>query len=659
MLSMGRLGNGQGKYYTDLAAEDYYVRGGEPEGLWLQTAGARFLRLNGTVSKEEFHSLFRGYKADGTPLVQNAGKEDRCPGNDLTFSAPKSVSVYWAMAPAGVRQTIQQCQLDAVTCGIQYLEREASFSRRGKGGCHLEHAGIVVAAFDHCTSRALDPQLHTHAIVLNIATRADGTTGALESKPLYEHKMAAGAIYRAQLAHLLQERLGLETVRERTSFEIARVPNKLCEYFSKRRAEIVKRLGEKAMESASAAAVAAIETREPKDVVPPRSELLAQWQQVGARFGFTLERAEALLHRVHPRNDPAHVAKVLDIAVKNALRMSFSFDRRALLREALCGAVQYGIDADTVRRGVDRHLNQATDIVRVAGPDDNPRYTTFQAIHLQKTIAQSVEKMHSSRVIPVSAGKVVNAIAYHLTQHNRIADELRYHVTQFARAAFKEKTWVIDRDCIARRAQRTIQDKHIPVIEDVTCSKRGRITAITGTSADDRYLVLSCCREAWQRAHHKVVGVSLSNDGVKRLYQETGIESMSLKRLELMMHPSAKFLLKFHLRQLWRAAREMPTYALEPLKITKDTVLVVDGAEKLSCQQMAALTRDVAKQGGRLVLVEGERKNNKTLAATPLDEISTQLARLKEEEERRSKSQTIENEAARSSSQSQGFSRSM
>jgi len=157
-----------------------------------------------------------------------------------------------------------------------------------------------------------------------------------------------------------------------------------------------------------------------------------------------------------------------------------------------------------------------------------------------------------------------------------------------------------------------------------------------------------------------VVGVSLAKDGVRRLYQETGIDSMSFKRLELMMHPTTGWQVRHHLRMLCRAAREKPTFALEPLQIAKDTVLVVDAAERLSFQQMATLTRDVAKQGGRLVLVEHDQKNPQLREYTALREIDAELTRRKAEEElRQSKTQGVENQSTHNQSQTQQQSRSM
>ena len=212
-------GAGKGNYYLDLAREDYYLEGGEPLGEW-HGRGAKELGLSGTVEREQLSSLLDGYhpKTKGE-LVKNAGAENRQSAWDLTFSAPKSVSVLWSQADAETRREIQQAHGEAVGRALNYLDHNAGSTRRGEGGAEKESGKLVVATFEHGTSRAQDPQLHTHALVLNVCTREDGTTGTIESRELYQQKMTAGALYRTELASQLEKRLGVETVRKNSWFK--------------------------------------------------------------------------------------------------------------------------------------------------------------------------------------------------------------------------------------------------------------------------------------------------------------------------------------------------------------------------------------------------------------------------------------------------------
>ena len=90
-------------------------------------------------------------------------------GFDLTFSAPKSVSVLFGLGDEEIRARVREAHDVAVSEAVGHLERSAAAVRRGHGGAIVEEAsGLVAAAFRHRTSRAGDPQLHTHVLVANL-----------------------------------------------------------------------------------------------------------------------------------------------------------------------------------------------------------------------------------------------------------------------------------------------------------------------------------------------------------------------------------------------------------------------------------------------------------------------------------------------------------
>lgn len=294
MLSISAMtGTGLGNYYLNLAREDYYLGGGEPPGQWFGK-GAEGLHLEGKVERQALRNLLLGRTPDGKrDLVQNAGKESRQSGWDLTFSAPKSVSTLFATSADDVRARIRAAQAKAVAEALTFLETRAAFTRRGSSGKEREAVGLVAAAFEHATSRRLEPQLHTHLLVINACIRADGTSGTILSKPLYQLKMAAGAVYRRALARELKA-LGLQLVMKKgDQFEIAGIPRILVNTWSTRRAEIKKALAERGLNSAVAAKVAALDTR-PKKRFVARHDLFISWEKVARRHGFTREMATAL-----------------------------------------------------------------------------------------------------------------------------------------------------------------------------------------------------------------------------------------------------------------------------------------------------------------------------------------------------------------------------
>lgn len=297
MLSIGAMSAEHANYYIGLASEDYYTSGGEPPGQW-HGQGASALGLTGQIDPEHLRSLFRGFSPhDDKPLTQrqqHSGKATHRPGWDLTFSAPKSVSVIWSQASPEVREKIQKAHFVAVKAALSYVESVAGKTRRGRGGKRIESAKLVFGTYEHGTSRAQDPQLHTHCLLLNVAVRQDGTTGTVSSRSVFQTKMAAGALYRAELNAELRSELGLASRKVADWFEIEGVPQSILSHFSKRREEIEEVLDRKGILSAKGAAAVALTTRESKSHVP-RSELFPKWQKEGREIGWSTEQVTQLV----------------------------------------------------------------------------------------------------------------------------------------------------------------------------------------------------------------------------------------------------------------------------------------------------------------------------------------------------------------------------
>jgi len=188
-------------------------------------------------------------------------------GFDLTFKAPKSVSILFGIGEPGLADALRGCHEAAVTDALGYLEREACRARRGHDGViGVQGEGFVAAAFQHRTSRAGDPLLHTHVVVANRTLGPDGRWTALDARPLFRHAKTAGFVYQARLRHEVSERLGLEWGEVgKGSAELAGFSRELVEHFSRRRAEIVAQLELHGSHSLAAGQAAALATRKGKD----------------------------------------------------------------------------------------------------------------------------------------------------------------------------------------------------------------------------------------------------------------------------------------------------------------------------------------------------------------------------------------------------------
>lgn len=257
------------------------------KGQWFGR-GAEALELRGAVDSAVLNAIIRGELPNGVTLGtrpdRDGGPRQHTGGWDLTFSAPKSVSV---LAEITGSRELFKAHNDAVKEAVKWLEEEAATIRRpGWLGRKTEQTGnLVVALFQHDTSREQDPQLHTHALVMNATQRDDGRWRSLHSRPLFEHKMAAGNVYRAALAIALQQ-AGFEVERTHADgrFEITAVPSAVIEAFSKRRAAIDRKLEAWGQGSAQMSAKAALMTRARKqkaDLATLRAEWAAQAQAMG------------------------------------------------------------------------------------------------------------------------------------------------------------------------------------------------------------------------------------------------------------------------------------------------------------------------------------------------------------------------------------------
>ncbi len=299
-ISLPMKGVGHANYYLELARQDYYTAEGNEPGRWFGR-GAEALGLRGAVASQPYENLLRGRAPDGRKaLVQNAGDPDRQTAWDLTLSAPKSASVLWALGSEEVRAQIEAAHQRAVEAALAFLEETVGLTRRGKAGARFERADLTYATFTHYSSRAHDPQLHTHCLLINMGVRADGTTGALWSKEIFRAKMAAGAVYQVQLAAGLRQELGVVTQPDRIGFQIEGVPKPVCRLFSQRHQVIEAALDKLGVHDAVTAKAVTLDTR-PGKVNVRREDLLASWRSRAAALGWGQAQVVSLLHRGQAR----------------------------------------------------------------------------------------------------------------------------------------------------------------------------------------------------------------------------------------------------------------------------------------------------------------------------------------------------------------------
>lgn len=252
-----------GEYYT--AGDNYYFHG-EQSTEWYGT-GAENLGLEGAVDKDVFVSVLQGKLPEGTDLSRmEGGVNTHRPGYDLTFSAPKSVSV---LALVTGDKFLVNAHREAVRRTLDEVEKLATTRTMTDGITEMEKTGnLVMATFLHDTSRNLEPQLHTHVVTANatlskagwktLSTDIYGKQGFTDM--VWKEQVSIGALYRGYLRGIVEPAgYPITETGSRGEWDISGVPVKP---FSSRRQEIIDAVGENA--TAKQKSMAALDTREIK-----------------------------------------------------------------------------------------------------------------------------------------------------------------------------------------------------------------------------------------------------------------------------------------------------------------------------------------------------------------------------------------------------------
>src|SRR5438105_6030857 len=193
MISIGKLTSVEQvvRYLVEArtdAAIEYYANARETPGWWMGCASQR-LGLSGVVSAVQLRALLSGHHPrTGADLLQRRWAKQSVIAFDVTFSAPKSVSLLWALGDDKARAVVLHAQQTAVDAVAEYLQRHAGWGRcydREEGDIVPVRAELAMPQFLHRTSRpvtdpttgvvTVDPQLHTHLLIPNVVRRDDGS----------------------------------------------------------------------------------------------------------------------------------------------------------------------------------------------------------------------------------------------------------------------------------------------------------------------------------------------------------------------------------------------------------------------------------------------------------------------------------------------------
>lgn len=273
-----------GYYEREYKRGDYYTRGTDAAvspGRWYGL-GAADLGLRGDVQQDDFVAVLEGRAPTGEQLVEaQLATGHRRAGWDFTCSADRTVSI-----AALVFQDERLVEAHAAAVVRALGELETFVQTRARGGSEVLTTGRMVAAtFRHESSRDLDPQLHTHVVVLNLTRRDDGQWRALYERPLFQAQRFATAVYRSEMAQAI-ERLGYRIeVRRGGSVGIGGFEREQIEVFSKRRGAIEQYARSIGKTTREVGQEAAFGTRGAKRQDIDEHSLLRGWRQSARALG--------------------------------------------------------------------------------------------------------------------------------------------------------------------------------------------------------------------------------------------------------------------------------------------------------------------------------------------------------------------------------------
>jgi conjugative relaxase-like TrwC/TraI family protein len=573
-------GGGYARYLEGKTIEpergDYYLSPeGEPTqapGRWLATPDtlARLGIEGATVEGPEFIALMEGrHPRTGGWLRPEGAGGGRGGGIDMTFSAPKSVSVVWALGDEQERREIEAAHAAAVTDAMAHLtETVPTVRRRYDGQVYEEHAvDLLAAEYRHTTARGVmegdapDPQIHSH-VVITSAIREDGRLVAVASRPVFRSARELGAYYRSALAHELGERgyrIERGTGKNGRYFEIEGVPRSMLDAFSQRSREVARAAERfrakwgRAPERGELRQLK-LENRKAKMLVT-KADLQLVWNETAARFETPAERSPSEAERVLENRRPLE-----DRVEERLTERAATFEPgefRAVLLEQSVG-------------------------------DLSPR----EALAFSKTM------IAERRVLPLEGG-LMTTLAVRAREQ---AIERRFTgLAEDAGRDVGESARTIASDELAERIGGRLSDEQAHALQVITGAERGAI--LVGPAGTGKGVVIDAAARAEQHTGHRTVGIAVSGSTAQRL----GYDSPALAGQTLTLDALVS-----------RVERGQ-------LDVDAATTIYFDEAGMADTDRLDRLTEVVERTGSKLVAI-GDAAQLPSIGAGGMFERLTRLA---------------------------------
>ena len=563
MISLNNVDSaGHALHY--FSKDDYYT---EHEGLehseWFGK-GAQTLGLSGKVEKDDFFKLLKGEVANqvlGKWVINEETKQrekEHRPGIDVTFSAPKSVSILTELTQD---PRLRAAHETAVKKALTYLEKEFATTRITVNGQtqEVKTGNFAIALFRHNTSRELDMQTHTHAVIINATKCADGQWRSIHNDEIYKAQRLVGAIYTSEIADQYQK-LGYEIVRtdDKGNFEIKGISREHIEHFSQRREQIKSALDTKGIDIQQASAQekedATLKTRARKIEVD-HAQLLEQWKTRAQNISLNIDPIQKNAEIIHQQG-VVHRADQLTGREAIEFGTAHLIDREAVVTkdDLLKTAIEHSVGRCRPQEVIKAFSTMEKEGFLVHIGDND--YTTAKMLSNERWMIKQIQGEKDKGVVPITPEKLEKGL-------KKAQESQGFSFTEGQKQAIT-----------------------------TALTSPDRFVAIQGLAGTGKTTMLKTMRQLAQEEGCTVRGMAPSGTASKQLFRETGIATDTVSMFQIKE------------RQLQKDIAFAKQYAPEFER--KPEIWVVDESSFLNQRQKSRLDF-MAKQANAKIVYLGDK----------------------------------------------------
>lgn len=610
-------------YYED-SADDYYAKDGSSSS-W-QGIGAKTFKLKGAVDSEKFRMLLAG----NTDLGNSTSTDDTAKrsvrsstrldsnlriGVDFTFSAPKSLSM---QSLIGMDKNIITAHDKAVKRALEIAEKKAEARKKINGKSSVEKTkNLIIAKFRHETSRERDPQLHTHAIIMNLTQRSDGRWCALRNDEIIKMTKYLGAVYRSELALNLQK-MGYSLGDEgKGFFELAHITKQQIDGFSKRSDQIERLLEKQGLTRQSATAEqkqrATMQTRSPK-VATARDEILKEWRATAKELGINFD------HLSYSKEGGKEGKKESEIAT-NSVSITLSKVEKL---EAAKRAVRFAINHLTERESVIKErelLNIAIKHAMGAARLSDMRTELHRYIKSGSLIREeALYRPVNQAAISSSQDKSAKAWVDELTTQGRTKTEARKYVKEAIKQGRLIKSEVryttqkaLDREKKILQIEHEGRNTIEPIMPSDIAKKQLAPTNLNSGQKQAALLMLTTTNRIVGIQGFAGTGKSHMLSTAKKMIEENGYNIKALAPYGSQVKA---------LKTLGIEAKTLASFLCSKDKnIDSRSIIVIDEAGVIPTRQMERTLKLIEKTNARAVLLGDIAQTKAIEAGKPFDQL--------------------------------------